>query len=311
MLDTDWQEGGYDVSMPKTEAEVEREARICLARLADSGVDTEVCCFGYYGAWQRYLRHSETARHWTYEKVMAEAEEIGLRVATKGDEEWPAGLDDLSCHSPAVLALWVAGEPLVLREPVTITGARAATSYGQEVARQMAYDLASSGRTVVTGLSHGIDAAALKGALAADGPAPVVVLASGIADDVPPRLQSEEDLVREMMSRGTVITERPPGAKPTRVSVQERSRILAAMSTATVIVEGTPRSSTRLLAQWAGRDLGRILGAVPGPISSVQSQLSHHLIATGMAQLVTSAQDVIDHLDAAVIAHPDDNSEGA
>lgn len=308
MLDADWQEGGYDVHEPRSEAEIEREARICLARLADSGVDTEVCCFGYYGAWQRYLRQSEKARQWPYEKVVAEAEEIGLRVVTKSDEEWPAGLDDLSCHAPSVLALWIAGEPLVLREPVTITGARAATPYGLHIAEQMAHDLAKRGHTIVTGLSHGIDAAVLKGALAArehGGPAPVAVLASGIAEDVPPRLQSEENLVRDLLLQGTVVTERPPGAKPTRVSVHERSRILAAMSAATVVIEGSPRSSTRLLAQWAGRDLGRILCAVPGPVISTMSTLPHELIARGRAQLVTTAQDVVDALAATTIIDPE------
>lgn len=296
-------EGGYDVSEPKSEAELERNARICLATLNEC-VDTDVCCFGYAGAWARMQLAGSAPRMLTADQVVAEADEIGLRIATHGDEEWPTGLDDLSCHAPSVLAIWIAGEPLTLREPVTITGARAATAYGLHVAEQMALDLAKRGHTIVTGLSHGIDAAVLKGALAAreqGGPAPVAVLASGIAEDVPPRLQSEENLVRDLLFKGTVITERPPGAKPTRVAVHERSRILAAMSAATVVIEGSPRSSTRLLAQWAGRDLGRVLCAVPGPVTSVQSQLPHHLVQTGLAQLVTSAADVIEALDTTTI----------
>lgn len=273
---------------------------ICLARLGEAA-DTDVCCFGYAGAWARKQLTNGPARALNVETVEAEAAEIGLRLVTAGDDVWPAGLDDLSCHSPAVLAPWIAGEPLTLREAVTITGARAATSHGMEIAREMAYELASRGHTIVTGLSHGIDASALKGALAANGPGPVVVLASGVADDVPPRLQSEEDLVCEMLVEATVITERPPGAKPTRIATEERSRILGSISKATVIVEGSRRSSTWYAARWAGRDLGRVVCAVPGPVTSAQSQLPQHLIQTGLAQLVTSAQDVTDALDTTTI----------
>lgn len=328
-----WQEGGYDVMPPKSEEELEREARICMAKLDDTSTDTEVCVEGLVGAWARHQMRNAKARHIKAEDVEREADEIGLRLLTPGhDAEWPTALDDLSCHAPLVLALWVAGEPLTLREPVAITGARAATSYGLHVAEQMAFELAKRGHTIVTGLAHGIDAAALKGALAArqeGGPAPVVVLASGIADHTPPRLQSQEDLVKQMLAEGTVLTELPPGTQPSRTRFELRGRILAALSHATVIVEGGTRSSARYVARDA-RSLQRHVLAVPGPVTSLTSALPHELIQQGRATLVTCAQDVVDHLDAAVITDrqaapfadpfdafyvlgptPADNSEGA
>lgn len=320
---------GNDMEKPKVLTE--REARICLAALGEAS-DTDICCFGYEDSWQRALRFNPKAAELTFEKIQAEADEIGLRLVTHGDDEWPTGLDDLKCHSPAVLALWIAGEPLILREAVCITGARAATAYGLQIAEQMAFELANKGHTIVTGLAHGIDAAALKGALAArqeGGPAPVVVLASGIADHTPPRLQSQEDLVKQMLAEGTVLTELPPGTQPSRTRFELRGRILAALSHATVIVEGGTRSSARYVARDA-RSLQRHVLAVPGPVTSLTSALPHELIQQGRATLVTCAQDVVDHLDAAVITDrqaapfadpfdafyvlgptPADNSEGA
>jgi DNA processing protein len=301
MDDWDWPEGGYDVSMPKSEAELEREARLCLAQLNDTSVDTEVCIEGIVGAWERYRMRNRKARGIRAEDVQREADEIGLRLLTPGhDAEWPAPLDDLSCHAPLVVALWVAGQPLDLRQPVCITGARACTAYGEQVAQQMAHELAAAGHTVVTSLSYGIDAAALKGALAADGPAPVVVLAHGVAHDVPPRLQAHENLVEALMRRGTVVTEFPPGTKPSRTRFELRGRIMAALAQATVVVEGVSRSGARYVARDA-LTLQRHMVAVPGPVTSATSALPHELIATGKASLVTCAQDVIDHLAATTI----------
>jgi len=303
MVDADWQEGGYDVHEPKSLEQLQREARLCLAHLDESGTDTEVCVEGVVGAWQRYLRTRPDirARGITAEKVQAEADEIGLRLLTPGhDAEWPVELNDLSCHAPLVIALWVAGNHLELRRPICITGSRAATAYGEQVAREMAHELASRGHTIVTSLSYGIDAAALEGALAAEGPGPVVVLAEGIAHDVPPRPPRHEELIKTLMAKGTVLTEFPPGSKPNRYRFELRGRLMAALAEATVLVEGAARSGARYTARDA-RSIGRHVLAVPGPVTSATSRLPHELIQTGRATLVTSAQDVIDHLDATVV----------
>ncbi len=305
MDNTDWQEGGYDVSEPRSEAELEREARLCLAKLDESSTDTEVCVEGIVGAWQRYRMRLPRARSIKAEDVQREADELGLRLLTPGhDAEWPTPLDDLSTHAPLVVALWVAGMPLDLRQPVTITGSRACTAYGDQVAQQMAHELASRGHTIVTSLSYGVDVAALKGALAAEGPAPVAVLAQGIADDVPPRLQAHEELVQTLMAKGTVVTEFPPGTKPSRTRFELRGRIMAALTQATVIVEGASRSGARYVARDA-RALERHVLAVPGPVTSATSVLPHELIQTGKATLVTCDQDVIDVLAAATITDPE------
>lgn len=284
---------------PEPTPEEIREASICLAALGATS-DTDICCFGITESWRRAQRFNEKAKAITYAGIMAEAQEYGLRVIADGDDEWPTSLDDLQTHDPLALALWVAGQPLDLREAVCVTGSRAATRSGVEVAHQMGHDLASNGHTVIATLSHGIDVAALRGALTADGPAPVVVLAEGIHDTVPPRLAHEESLVRSVMTRCTVVTEHAPNVLPSRSTHEDRARILATLGVATVVVEGSTRSSAQLTARWA-RDRHRLVFAVPGPVSSVASALPHDLIATGRAQLVTSARDVMEAIASTVI----------
>ena len=129
--------------------------------------------------------------------MLERADRLGVRFVVPGDEEWPAGLDDLARAGPVAdrggvpLGLWVRG-PLRLAgdrgvagaSAVAVVGSRRATSYGEAVAREVAADLAAAGHTVVSGAAFGIDVAAHRGALAGGGPT-LAVLACG-ADRVYP-----------------------------------------------------------------------------------------------------------------------------
>ena len=215
---------------------------------------------------------------------------LGMRVLVPGDEEWPRGLADLE-HPP--WCLWVRGR-LRLTElderGVALVGARASTSYGDEIASGMAYDLIERGRVVVSGAAYGIDAAAHRGALAAGGET-VAVVAGGA--DVPyPRANA--DLLLRIATDGAVVSETPPGGAPARMRFLARNRIIAAVSLGTVVVEAGLRSGARSTARHA-RDLCRHLMAVPGPVTSVASAGAHEEIRLG-ATLVTSAAEVIEQV---------------
>ena len=107
----------------------------------------------------------------TLEQNIVEAERAGIGTLIPGDKEWPSALDDLGDRRPYVL--WTRGTTSFLARPVddrvTITGARAATSYGEHVAGQLASDLASAERIVVAGGAYGIEGAAHRAALASGG----------------------------------------------------------------------------------------------------------------------------------------------
>ncbi len=214
----------------------------------------------------------------------------GIRLACPGDPEWPVRLDDLDDARP--YALWLRGSADLrfncLRS-VAIVGSRAATAYGSYVASEFAASVAARGWAVVSGGAYGVDAAAHRGALAADG-VTVAVLACGV--DVP-YPAGHADLLGAIAAQGVVVSEWPPGRTVTRLRFLIRNRVIAALAAGTVVVEAGRRSGALNSARHA-RDLGRPLMAVPGPITSDLSAGCHTIIRDWQGTLVTSAADVVE-----------------
>jgi DNA processing protein len=205
------------------------------------------------------------------------------------DPAFPPGLGDAA---DAPWALIGRGDPgLLLRlepqETVTIVGARRASTYGREMARELGRELAVAGLLVTSGLAFGIDACAHRGALEAD--ATVAVLGCG-ADIAYPA--SHRSLWRRICERGLVLSELPPGTSAWRWTFPARNRIMAALAGMTVVVEAAQRSGSLITADLAA-DLGRDLGAVPGPVNSRASAGTNDLLAGG-ACLIRNGQDVLD-----------------
>ncbi|MGP5054398.1 DNA-processing protein DprA [Brachybacterium paraconglomeratum] len=229
------------------------------------------------------------------------AQAAGYGVLIPGDEHWPAGLADLGAGEPYVL--WVRGATSLLGQPMaeqaTITGARAATAYGTHVAQEFASELAADEVTVVSGGAYGIDAAAHRGALAAGGYT-VAVLAGGVDRPYP---AGNRELLERVSAVGATVSEMPPGAAPTRWRFLARNRVMAAMSASTVVVEAGYRSGSLGVAGLA-HELGRTVGAVPGPVTSAASSGAHRLLQQGMASLVTHAGDILE-----LVGHADAPSE--
>lgn len=205
------------------------------------------------------------------------------------DPRYPRGLHDAA---DAPWALIGRGDPALLEqlEPegaVTVVGARRASSYGRGVARELGRELAAAGLIVVSGLAFGIDACAHRGALEAG--RTVAVLGCG-ADVAYPA--SHRSLWRRICEQGLVLSELPPGTGAWRWAFPARNRIMAAIAGMTVVIEAALRSGSLITADLAA-DLGRDLGAVPGPVNSRASAGTNELLAGG-ACLVRDAQDALD-----------------
>lgn len=220
---------------------------------------------------------------------LLQARRSGLGVLIPGDDEWPGSLSDLGERAPYVL--WTRGASSFLARPladlVTVTGARAATSYGEHVVGTLASDLAAAERIVVAGGAYGIEGAAHHTVLATDGDT-IAVLANGV-DRAYPAGYSE--LLDRIADVGLLMSEVAPGATPTRHRFIARARLMAALSAATVVVEAGARSGSMKVAQEA-HQLGRAVGAVPGPATSATSVGTHGLLRDRVASLITSAADV-------------------
>jgi DNA processing protein len=205
------------------------------------------------------------------------------------DPRFPVGLRD-AADAPWALIGRGDAELLERLEPeatVTLVGARRASTYGREVARDLGRELTAAGLLVTSGLAFGVDACAHRGAL--DIGTTVAVLGCG-ADVAYPA--SHRSLWRRICERGLVLSELPPGTGAWRWAFPARNRIMAALAGMTVVVEAAKRSGSLITADLAA-DLGRDLGAVPGPVNSRGSAGTNELLAGG-ACLVRDAQDVLD-----------------
>lgn len=231
------------------------------------------------------------------EAILRMAARAGLRFVIPGDDEWPPSLDELelapTLHDRAgpPVGLWLRG-PGHLREicegAVAIVGSRSATTYGAGVAGDLAAGCAEAGHAVVSGGAFGIDQAAHRGALARG--RTIAVLACG-ADRTYPK--NSHDLIEHIARTSVVVSEAPLGGDPLKIRFLARNRIIAALSTGTVVVEAARRSGALNTATWANH-LGRIVMGVPGPVTSATSAGVHELIRTKGAQLVTRSADVVE-----------------
>ncbi|MFP5251703.1 MAG: DNA-processing protein DprA [Actinomycetes bacterium] len=218
---------------------------------------------------------------------------FGQRLVTRDDVHWPAGLDDLGPHAPA--AVWVRGDPAALSacaRSAALVGSRASSGYGELVTAQLASGLVARGFAVVSGGAYGIDGAAHRAALAAGGTT-VAVLAGGLDRFYP---AGHDELLRRVASSGCVIAEAPSGVPPTRWRFLARNRLIAALASATVVVEAGQRSGSINTAGHAAA-LGRPLGAVPGPVTSGSSTGCHRLLREYGAAVVERAEHVVELLD--------------
>jgi len=240
---------------------------------------------------------------------MADFCRAGIRLTFPGDPEWPGQLDDLGDARP--YALWLRGTAdlrFSCLRSVAIVGSRAATAYGCYVASEFAASMAARGWAVISGGAYGVDAAAHRGALGAEG-ATVAVLACGV--DVP-YPAGHKDLLDAIAGQGVVVSEWPPGRNATRLRFLIRNRVIAALATGTLVVEAGRRSGALNSARHA-RDLHRRLMAVPGPITSDLSAGCHHIIREWQGTLVTSAAEVVEYLSpvGATLRQPSGGGSGA
>lgn len=205
----------------------------------------------------------------------------------------PEALDVLAASRPRALFGRGDRDLLAAIEPersVTIVGARRAGAYGREVAFELGRALAAAGIIVVSGLALGIDAAAHEGALAGGG-ATLAVLGPGVERAYP---RSADGLYRRVLASGAAISELA-GTPPTfRWMFPSRNRLMAAISGLTVVVEAAERSGSLITAEMAS-DCGRLVGAVPGPVSSWRSSGTNGLLADGAA-VIRDARDALDAL---------------
>ncbi len=211
---------------------------------------------------------------------------LGHRLIKKTSAEYPVGLGDLE-DPPSLFVEGKVGE----MPGVAVVGTRRCTRYGIDLAEAFGVAIARSGWTTVSGLARGIDAAAHRGCLR-DGGHAVAVLGSGIDVCYP---EENRPILDEILAEGgAVVSEYPPGTPPDRWRFPARNRIIAAMSSAVVIVEAAKTGGALITARLAA-EIGRPVFVVPGDVDRPASEGCNLLIRDG-ANPVLGAADLIEEL---------------
>jgi len=218
------------------------------------------------------------------DREIAAAEKLGAKFLALGQGLYPRLLAELEDAPP--LLMFKGNLNLLDRQAVAIVGARNASAAACRFARGLAHDLGQQDLVVVSGLARGIDSAAHDGALATG---TIGVIAGGIDIFYPP---DNEERQKALYERGLVLAEMPPGTEPRARHFPYRNRIIAGMSSGTIVVEAAPRSGSLITARLAA-DAGREVMAVPGSPLDPRAQGCNQLIRDG-ATLIQNAADVVE-----------------
>lgn len=212
-----------------------------------------------------------------------------IKKVSKKHNHYPAYLREIT-YPPK--ELFYIGETLTEYLPsVTIVGSRKLSNYGKEVTYRLAYDLAKQGITIVSGLALGADGVAHQGALDAGGRT-IAVLACGL-DEIYPA--SHRNLAIDILKKGgTIISEYAVGTQPFKQNFIARNRIVSGLSDMVVITEAAEASGSLVTANFA-IEQNKLVGAIPGLITSGSSKGTNNLLKSG-AQIITDAQDILDSL---------------
>jgi DNA processing protein len=245
-----------------------------------------------------------------------QANPLQHRVIALGDPAYPQSL--LNMEDPPLLLygmgaaeVWShGGLATCMPRCLSVVGSRNPTPQGAANARQFSRSLAQAGLTIVSGLALGVDGAAHEGALegAPEGQlATIAVVGTGL-DRVYPK--QHLDLAHRIAQRGLLLSEYPLGTPPLSANFPKRNRIIAGLSSGTLVVEAALQSGSLITARLASEQ-GKDVFAIPGSIHSTQARGCHALIKQG-AKLVECAQDVLDELQpgcaSQVPAAPSDSS---
>jgi len=232
----------------------------------------------------------------TGHEILAQLDRLGAAVLVPDDPRFPPLLSEIP-DPPALLYVW--GDVAWLRRPaVGIVGSRDHTPYGADAARILAAGVARAGVVVTSGMARGIDAVAHAAALDAGG-ASVGVLGNGFGVIYP---AANRTLYDRMITAGCLVSELPPGEPPHAGAFPRRNRLISGLAGVTVVVEAAAGSGALITSDCA-LDQGRVVLAVPGPITSPTSLGCNRLIQQG-AKPALSAADILEELGLPGVADP-------
>ena len=216
------------------------------------------------------------------EDILAGCRQLDIRPVTMQDADYPERLRNIFAP-PAVI--YVKGKLPELDDEaaIAVIGTRKASPYGLKMGSRLAGEIVRCGGIVISGLTSGIDAAAARGALLADG---ICIGVLGTSHDM-----EKGSLARDGCVQGALISEYPPGTQPLRSHFRDRNRISAGLSVGVTVVEAPEKSGALLFAAEAN-DQGKEIFAVPGNADAPNSAGTIALMQEG-AKPVRTGWDIL------------------
>lgn len=258
----------------------ERGASSTYDRLLDGRYDTI-----------KYANLIEKISSFNCDEGLASIENAGGTFLTPESADWPQSVEDLAVPP---IALVVRGDSAILSErSLAIVGTRNPTPYGIRISGDFAAGFVDRDWQIISGGAYGVDTAAHRGALVAEGRT-IAVIASGIDIQYP---AGNSRLFAEICENGAIVSEVMPGTFAMPHRFLTRNRLIAAMSVSTLVVEAAFRSGSLRTARDAA-ELMKPVMAIPGPINSPSSEGCHRLIGERAAELVTSVADAVELISA-------------
>ena len=282
----------------------ELQARLALFSVIEGGHSfwsNEITTYGALHVFQKlsssgydsvkYGKVMQALKVLNCEEIQTRISAVGAEFITPHSPNWPSALNELAAIP---IGLVVKGDASALsQKSLAIVGTRNPTPYGVRIAGDFAAGFVDREWSIISGGAYGIDSAAHKGALIAEGQT-IAVLATGI-DVVYPA--GNMRLFAEISENGALVSEVLPGVHAIPVRFLNRNRIIAALSQATLVVEAAFRSGSLRTARDAA-ELLRPVMAIPGPINAPTSEGCHRLIGERAAEIVTSVSDAIELISA-------------
>lgn len=220
------------------------------------------------------------------EKYINYMEKNKINLITIFDEEYPKRLKNL--YDKPLYLFTKGNEELLNSNNIAIVGTRNCSKYGEDVAKNLSFNLVKNDICIVSGLANGIDKYAHIGALAGTGKT-IAVLANGL-DNIYP-FENKYLAEKIIEKNGLIISEYVIGVKASKMQFPERNRIISGISDGIVVVEAGEKSGALITAEF-GLEQGKEIFAVPGNLNNKNSTGTNQLIKDG-ANIITSFKDVL------------------
>lgn len=227
---------------------------------------------------------------WKYRPLVQRCEKLGVRILPYDDPDYPLAFSRIP---DMPLVIYCTGDPLWLNEPgaVGIVGSRKPTEYGLQAAADIGGELAENGALIISGLADGLDSAGHRAAVQHGKPT-VAVMGVPIDRTYP---AANAALRSRIEQNGCVISEYAPGCSAGPNGFLQRNRLIAALSSALLVVEAQEKSGTMSTVGHAER-YGKPVFAVPGSIYSPNSTGTNRLLHEARAKAACSAADLTEAL---------------